>query len=295
MEPEAVGEGMNNVTLTQTAVGHLRACPKMFKLRDIDGWQLAHEDKTALVDGTNWHGKLAAVALGRPFEFTDENLLKAARFTAMYDAYINHMGAVKKSGIEISFRHPIINPSTGRAAAYAEIAGKIDGLHHDGNEWWVVEHKTASDISGGYIGRLSLDFQIHVYAHYAQELLGCPVAGVLYDVVKKCTLTGGKTETPEAHYVRVIDWYEKNKESAFYREKMRIQDREIESQLWMYYQEILWRSNNNYWPRNSATCINYFNRKCPYFAYCESGDNQLVLQNSYEFVEPNAHLREKLI
>ena len=274
---------MQQITLTQTGLGRLRACPKLFKLRHLLGWELIYDEGAENMQiGTDWHGALENAANGKPVAF-DEASMSGMKFKAMFDSYRFIAGLVPKVAQEVEFSHPIINPETGRAAAYATMAGKIDGLCKDDNgEMWLVEHKTASDIAPGFIGKLSLDFQVHVYANYAKELLGEPVAGVVYDVVKKCKLLGKKNETPEEFYTRVMEWYQANAESAFYRERLRLQDRDIEAQLWMYYQEILWRSNNDYWPRNSSTCMNFYGRRCPFFSYCDSGDNQLVLQNSYE-------------
>ncbi len=57
--------------------------------------------------------------------------------------------------LEKTFTGTIINPTTGAASRILGMAGKIDGIVRRGNEYYLLEHKTASQVDGSYLERLS--------------------------------------------------------------------------------------------------------------------------------------------
>ena len=74
------------------------------------------------------------------------------------------------------------------------LAGKVDGLVRVGNEHFVLEHKTASSLDGGYLERLWTDFQITLYAYYLEQALCIRITGVLYNLLLKARLKQRRTE-----------------------------------------------------------------------------------------------------
>lgn len=80
--------------------------------------------------------------------------------------------------VEQSFAVPI--PGTD-----GTLVGTLDGLLHDANtgEDWIIEHKTYS--VKPELDRLSLSPQFTAYVWAAEQLLGRPVAGVLYDGIAR--------------------------------------------------------------------------------------------------------------
>lgn len=110
---------------------------------------------------------------------------------------------IKVHAVEVEFRIPLINPSTGRRSRRYELGGKIDAiveiLSGPDAGLYVMEHKTSSeDIALGsfYWRRLRLDDQITIYIDGARAL-GYPVRGVIYDVAQRPDFRPAKATPPE--------------------------------------------------------------------------------------------------
>jgi len=83
--------------------------------------------------------------------------------------------------------------------AVSKLAGKVDGIVQIGESYYLLEHKTASNIDASYIERLWTDFQITMYAWYVKNTLGIPVIGIIYNILGKAKIQQSKGET-EAEY-----------------------------------------------------------------------------------------------
>ncbi len=70
----------------------------------------------------------------------------------------------------------------GKRAYYV---GKCDGLTRINGELWLIEHKTAQSIGEQYVKALELDLQVTGYIWATERELGEPVAGVVYNVLRK--------------------------------------------------------------------------------------------------------------
>ena len=75
------------------------------------------------------------------------------------------------------------------------LAGKVDGIVRIGDEFFLLEHKTASQIDADYLERLWTDFQIILYAWYIEQTQGLRIAGILYNILVKARLQQGRGET----------------------------------------------------------------------------------------------------
>lgn len=244
------------------------------------------------------------------------------KFRAMLQAYLKKHEPINPDQREREFHLPLINPQTGHAATTATMAGKIDGLKFQDGEWWLVEYKTTSRIDIDHITKLDLDYQLHIYKRNAEKLLGFPIAGVIYDIIQKPTIHRGKAESdadfeerraklqaasktgkpsqakqkveepPQAFGTRVLDWYELNSETAFYRERFRLKDVDVETELWTLHKMVRFCHYANHFPRFSESCKNFYG-ECDYFPYCANGDNSLILQTS--FIQGELHPELKSI
>jgi hypothetical protein len=222
--------------------------------------------------------------------------------------------------LERNFEAPIVNPATGAASRSFVLAGKVDGIVRIGGEYFILEHKTASQIDGDYLEKLWTDFQITIYAHYIEQTLGIPITGILYNVLVKAKLQQGKGETEEEYHARRAELLAKSKTGKttakrklpepdeefqqrlaekyadpelFHREMLYLsRDRfdVLRSELWELTQAFLDARRRGVFYQNTAFCFNY-QRPCAYFPLCRSNGNPNVMENFYQRVAPNEELR----
>jgi len=223
--------------------------------------------------------------------------------------------------LEVGFEGPVFNPATGAKSKSFSMAGKIDGIIRmkDTGELFILEHKTASTIDGGYIERLWIDTQIYVYALYASIALGHKISGIIYNILAKAKLQQGFGETEEEYKARCKDLIAKSKSGktsakrkmpeldddfqsrlcewysrpeAFHREVIladRSQLDETRKEIWDVTQEILLAHKAKGFGKNPSHCFRY-NRPCPYFALCKSGGSPAVVDNLYREEDPHQEL-----
>jgi hypothetical protein len=221
--------------------------------------------------------------------------------------------------LEQEFSGPIINPETGAESRSFVLSGKIDGIVRMNNSYYLLEHKTASQINAGYLDRLWTDFQIILYSWYAEKYLGYKIDGVIYNILAKAKLKQSQGETeaefeerrnaliaksktgrssakrkmPEAD--EDFQWRLTEKYSdpqMFHREMLfisRDQFKELQAELWELSQAMLEARRRNAFYRNTSYCFQY-NRPCPYYALCTSNGNPNVIANLYECRPPHEEL-----
>lgn len=244
--------------------------------------------------------------------------------TAMMTAYAKQYPAEEFEiiALEKTFEGPIINPITGAASRSFSLTGKVDGIVKQDGLYYLLEHKTASQIDAGYLERLWTDFQIILYAWYLEQTMGIFISGIIYNVLVKAKIRqslgeteaefesrraalivkskSGKSsakrkmpETDEAFQQRLLAKY--NDPEMFHREMLfisRDQFAELQEELWELSQAMLNARRRNFFYRNTSNCFQY-NRPCPYFPLCRSGDNPNIIENHYQHVVPNEELRTK--
>jgi hypothetical protein len=243
--------------------------------------------------------------------------------TAMMRAYAERYAEEEFEvvALEQVFKGPIVNPATGAASRSFRLAGKVDGVVRIDGEYFILEHKTVSQIDSDYLERLWTDFQITLYAHYIEQTTGVPITGILYNVLVKAKLQQGKGETEEEYQARRAELLAKSKTGkTTAKRKLPESDEEFQQRLTekytdpeMFHREMLYLSRDRFdilrselWEltqtfldarrrgifyQNTAFCFNY-QRPCPYFALCRSNGNPNVIENFYQRVAPNEELRE---
>ncbi|MBI5546938.1 MAG: PD-(D/E)XK nuclease family protein [Deltaproteobacteria bacterium] len=222
--------------------------------------------------------------------------------------------------LEKAFEGEIVNPETGACSRTFTLAGKVDGIVRNGADHFLLEHKTAAAVDASYLERLWTDFQITLYAHYLEQVLGIRIVGVLYNVLVKARLQQSEGETEvefEARRAELIAKSKTGKSSAkrrmpetdeefqarlaakyaepgsFHRETLylsRDQFDTLRAELWELTQAFLDARRRDVWYQNTSFCFQY-GRPCPYFALCRSGGSQNVLDNFYRRQAPNEELQ----
>ncbi len=221
--------------------------------------------------------------------------------------------------LEKTFEGKIVNPATGASSRSFILAGKVDGIVRIGDEHYLLEHKTASQLDGSYLERLWTDFQIVLYSRYVEQTLGIRLAGVLYNVLVKARLTQSRGETEVEYQARRAALVAKSKTGRtsakrrvpesdeafqdrlaakyaepemFHRERLYISRdrfRELQAQLWELTQAFLDARRRGVFYQNTAFCFHY-RRPCAYLPLCSSGGSPNVIENLYQRVPPHGEL-----
>jgi hypothetical protein len=240
---------------------------------------------------------------------------------AMMGGYLNHYPAEDFDVIdtELEFRIPITNPATKRASRSFEFMGKVDALVKLDDLYFIMEHKTASLITGDYIEILPMDFQINLYAMALSKYKNIPIAGVIYNVIQKSKIKQKQGETLEQFEIRKNELIRKSKTGKtsakrqmpesdedfqyrlksvyqdpkmFHREILYISNEDIrrtQHQLWEITQEILNTHRRGVWSQNTDTCFRY-HRPCMYFPLCRAHDTPNVKDNLFKESPPHSEL-----
>lgn len=223
--------------------------------------------------------------------------------------------------LEKTFKGKIVNPATRASSRSFILAGKVDGIVRIGDEFFLLEHKTASQIDADYLERLWTDFQIILYAWYIEQTQGLRIAGILYNILVKARLQQGRGETEAEFEERrriLIAKSKTGKSSAkrklpesdetfqdrlcakyadlgmFHRETLYIsrdQFRSLQEDLWELTQAFLDARRRGVFYRNTGFCFHY-HRPCAYFPLCRSDGSPNVIENLYQQVPPHEELRD---
>jgi hypothetical protein len=221
--------------------------------------------------------------------------------------------------LEKEFCGPIINPETGAESKSFVLAGKVDGIVKLDGLYYLLEHKTASQVDSSYLERLWTDFQICLYSWYVEKILGYKISGVIYNILSKAKLKQSKGETElefeerrnaliaksktgkssakrkmpeldEEFQARLADKY--SAPQMFHREMLYIsrdQFVELQSELWELSKAMLEARRRNAFYRNTSYCFQY-NHPCAYYPLCSSNGNPNVIENMYEHKAPHEEL-----
>ncbi len=240
---------------------------------------------------------------------------------AMFLAYVEKYPSedFEVVAVEREFQAPIINPDTDCASRTFIMSGKVDAVIMKDGRYYILEHKTASSIDGGYIERLPMDFQVTLYSDYIERSMNIRIAGILYNVVAKAQIKQGRGETEaefEERRAALIAKSKTGKTSAkrqmpesdaefqerlsakyredgmFHRELLYISREQydvLHSEVWELTQQLLLARRTGRWYMNTDYCFHY-NRPCVYFPICRSGDNPNTVENLYRVAPPHPEL-----
>lgn len=291
---------MEPVTLTHSAMALFRQCPRRYEHRYVNKivpafWQ----DSAPLRFGTAFHKWLEAWYYGEPAPLTP-NLgpADAACLAGAAKAYSERYPTESwhSVAVEHQFEQAVINPDTGAKSPLFRLKGKVDLVVQIDGELWIVEHKTSTATTVGDLERVGIDAQVLTYADCIGREVGTPVAGVIYNVVKRCQLRLKQSETPAEYTNRVAEWY-KGDESML-RERARIDPRHIEQNrknIWMTVQMMHQCRRAGYYPQNAGVttgaCAKW-GRECEYAPLCRQLNAPHAMAN-YKHQEPHSELEDE--
>ncbi len=167
--------------------------------------------------------------------------------------------------------------------------GTLDGLFHDSEGYWVVEHKTTADPSEAYRARLPFNGQVLGYAIGCKKITGEWPRGCIYNMVKKTKISRKIAESLPAFLHRVSNEYVEfaDKKNYFIRDEFFYAGRNIKTwrkqakiHALQLYEMLQHQDDMNLWMQNTNACLDY--RACPMLNICKTGHVNDML---YEFVE----------
>ncbi|MBI5789189.1 MAG: PD-(D/E)XK nuclease family protein [Candidatus Schekmanbacteria bacterium] len=276
-----------------------------------------------------WHGErnlekvLEHINRAYPNAAQDEEQKKSWHLaTAMMKGYVARYPQEDFQVVALNklFGGKIINPATGYSSHSFVLAGKVNGIVQIGNEYFLLEHKTTSQLDSAYTEKLWTDFQVILYAWYVREVLGIPVAGIIYNILAKARLQQGKGETEAEFEARRAELLAKSKTGKttaqrklpesdedfqqrlctkytepemFHREKFYIPKSRydvLKSELWELTQNFLIARRRGYLYQNTAFCF-HFQSPCAYYPVCSADNAAAVIENNYRTVDPHEELK----
>lgn len=297
--------------LTTSRLKTARRCAREHDLRYNQGITSA-EDAAALRIGTGVHLVLeawwqaerdvrlqSALDALASYEWADEyeRVRAEALIVGYHTRWDDASDAYDVLGVEAQFRAPLKNPETGGTSRTWELAGKIDVIVRERatGRVLVVEHKTTSeDCSPGsdYLKRLVLDGQVSMYFVGAETVVGAPVDGCLYDVIRKPGLRPYKAtpedqrkytkagalyanqraedETPDEFRARLFEAIAEDPVKYYARAEVVRLDGEVGEALFDVWQTARAMRDNElrgFHPRNPDACVRY-GRTCEFWPVC---------------------------
>lgn len=135
----------------------------------------------------------------------------------------------------------------------------------------LVEHKTTSILTSGYLSKLPLDNQILVYCMSTKKdnKYNELPSTIIYNVIKKSGSRKRQNETFNQFKERVEQEYTDNLQAYFYREVIPVSKKSVEesyNELELCALEIQRCIDNGYYYKNSTQCTSY--GICPYMPLC---------------------------
>ncbi len=307
----------------QSELRYLQHLLPLERDRNLHYGSLIHDCLQLWHTGRDLAAVLALIDRLCPNRIHDENQrLDAHLATAMMKAYASRYAAedFEVVALEKTFEGPIVNPATGAASRSFVLAGKVDGIVRIGDEHYLLENKTTSQLNSDYLERLWTDFQITIYAYYVEQTMGIPITGILYNILVKAKLQQSKGETEEEFEARRAELLAKSKTGkTTAKRKLPETDEEFQQRLaekytepTMLHREMLYLSRDRFdilrtelWEltqafldarrrgvfyQNTGFCFNY-HRPCAYFPICRSNGNPNVVENLYTITPPHEELR----
>ena len=334
---------MKKEVLTYSAIKLFQGCRRKYNLRMNEGLVPLSQDGNLYL-GSVWHAVLeiwygsgdndtkirnAALIIDQSFPNRQTDLRQKRDWHlchAMFRGYMNRypVDEFKVLGVEMEFVIPIRNPSTNRSSRSFELRGKVDGLVQlkETGELFILEHKSAAQITGGYIERLPSDFQINLYAMALSRFLKRKISGVIYSITRKASLKQSEGETEEQFEIRKAELIQKSKSGKssakrkmpetdddfrerlvekytdpemYCREMLYLSDddaAQTSSELWDITKLILAAKRESTWIPNWDNCFKFGNQPCMYWSLCRSNNNPNILDNYFEHRPPHSELSE---
>lgn len=174
------------------------------------------------------------------------------------------------------------------SGAQTRLRGMIDGVFHLHGKLWLLETKTASRVNDTLLmDRLPFDIQVNYYLMVAEMLVERPLAGVLYNILRKPQLRQGAKEPDEVFQQRIYndvavrpDWY-------FLRYEIRITKKE-QLKWRQEFEDVMkefeeWYHGHGHY-RNPVSCDGKFG-SCGFLPICSRRDHSGFTRREHIFPE----------
>lgn len=159
----------------------------------------------------------------------------------------------------------------------------------------LVEHKTTSVLSSGYLAKLPLDNQILLYCKSVEleKAFGELPKQIIYNVIKKSGLRQRQSETFNQFKERIEQEYLDNLTSYFYREVIPVNAKVVKdsyNELEKFSQEVQRCMCTGYYYKNTTHCTAY--GTCPYMPLCLKEKTAIHRFNQRENLHAELNLEE---
>ncbi len=211
--------------------------------------------------------------------------------------------------IEKEFNVPIRNPETDCKSRNFEFKGFADGLVKINDVYWLMEHKTASQINNQYKAKLTIDNQSIAYIEALQRVYDIKIKGVIYNVILKDVpnppkvLKSGKLSTAKNQktthelylraiqergegsedYTDILEELKRNRKEYFYREYITFTENDLEEwrvELWDLQKNIQEAIRKEQFYKNTGQCTGF--GTCRFFDICTAIDKEQVIDLNYK-------------
>lgn len=293
--------------LTQSSLKKFLACHRKYKFRYIDKLVKKGPKEQPLYFGGAIHDGLkefhetrqyepAMDAIKQAIEEAKEDgnkfdLISFLKAEAMLKGYGRQYITEEFEVVELEkeFIGDVVAPGGGAIPGF-RFAGKVDGIIKEDDQYYLLEHKTASNLQPGYSDKLWTDLQILLYSIYIEQAMGVTLSGVLYNVLVKTGIKWKDNETLEEYKSRLFVTY--SKPEMFFRKYIEFNEADyvrVKKDLVDITRDIQRCMMSNRWYRNTQSCYQW-NRPCAYFKLCKLNELSSIKTQDYEVREPHEEL-----
>ena len=261
---------------SHSSINTFKQCPMLFKYKYIDKLIPLADDNKNLSIGKAFHYGIEkqsseeALKMMDSDEFfmTEENETNKVIVMAMVDAFLEKYPESKTWIHEQTMTYKLLDEST-----EDDFVLIIDGLEEHEDGYYIIELKTASTINDSYVKKLDFIDQPNRYYYVAERVLGKPILGIKYYVVKKPMLRQKKDETVEQFRARLVERIKEDDSTMkfeLFRTKEQIEDCIEDTK----YDMRMINATTRY-TKNLCNCSLY--GTCPYIDLCRGVDNADLL------------------
>jgi hypothetical protein len=288
-------QGNKPFTLTASSIGTFRDCRKRYYWRNVRCLVKAREmQREALDFGSYVHDQLhkmraRGMSDGAPVTLAPYELAKAR---ACVEAYARKWGDVTEKVLLSEYQWSARLPGRKGLSRKVILKGKVDAVVLTADKAVALrETKTTSRVDEGYLGRLPVDLQLHLYV-WALRMCTLAIEKVEYDILTKPQLRPKDGESPDDFETRCLASLVGNP-AALLRIEVPICEADIKAtmdEVLELYRNILWCMKSGKWYRNDSQCVNKYGRTCQYLDLCKATDPDAVAQCFYVYRAPHEEL-----
>ena len=300
--------------ITHSSLECFKACRRKYKLRYIQ-CLVPKQTSDALAFGSAMHEvleqyfiMLRARSEGEDSKYSPE---EEEPFEAFLTSVVNDISEIsdtdraKLLGLTIGYIHSWLSTDwddyevidvekefTYSITPYIKFSGKIDGIlkRKSDGKYFILEHKTASNVDSSYVDQKKIDAQTMTYALAVQDMLDVEVSGAIHDILikQKIRLKSGETEAQFKE--RLISCVTQDN---FLRIPIEFTQDELSEFKDELYESCKDLASCNSFYKCTGSCIGRYGA-CEYLPLCSGSDLQ-TLAEMYEEKRAHSELSETTV